>query len=506
MRRMPMFNVAVKWGKMRFNDVEVNTDESPELFKAQLFALTSVAPERQKVMLKGSVLKDDDWSNMKLKNGCMLMMMGTATEIPQAPQEKMVFMEDLTESQLAATFKLPTGLTNLDNTCYMNATVQCLCTVPELTEGLESFRSKANPSLFSSGENTILVGLQDTWKRINDSADDFPPFFLLHALFQAFPHFAEKNEQGIRIQQDANECWTQFIRILQQQVPGVVLNESDKNNAEEAGATASATARQKSLIDQYFGVEFRSTLKCSEAPEEPESTSSETLYQLSCFIDKDVKYMHTGLKNRLQETISKHSPSLGRDANYTKSSLLDRLPAYLSIQFVRFYYKEKEKINAKILKDVKYPLILDVFDLCSPELQKKIIPMRDRFKIRDDTKLEEEKKAKLENKKARQEGMDVDKNETKEHEPYWFPEDIGSNNSGLYELQAVLTHQGRSSSSGHYVAWIRRHEDSWVKCDDDKISLVTAEEVLKLSGGGDWHCAYVLLYGPRKLEIIKDAS
>jgi len=36
--------------------------------------------------------------------------------------------------------------------------------------------------------------------------------------------------------------------------------------------------------------------------------------------------------------------------------------------------------------------------------------------------------------------------------------DIGSNNSGYYDLKAVLTHQGRSSSSGHYVAWIRRDE------------------------------------------------
>ena len=47
----------VKWGKEKFEKVEVNTDETPELFKAQLFALSGVSPERQKVMLKGSVLK-----------------------------------------------------------------------------------------------------------------------------------------------------------------------------------------------------------------------------------------------------------------------------------------------------------------------------------------------------------------------------------------------------------------------------------------------------------------
>jgi len=41
--------VKVKWGKELFNDVELNTDEEPVVFKAQLFALTGVQPNRQKV-------------------------------------------------------------------------------------------------------------------------------------------------------------------------------------------------------------------------------------------------------------------------------------------------------------------------------------------------------------------------------------------------------------------------------------------------------------------------
>lgn len=36
-------------------------------------------------------------------------------------------------------------------------------------------------------------------------------------------------------------------------------------------------------------------------------------------------------------------------------------------------------------------------------------------------------------------------------------------------------------------------------CDDDEVYPVSEEDILKLSGGGDWHCAYVLLYGPRFL-------
>lgn len=51
-----------------FPNVEVNTDEEPMLFKAQLFALTGVQPERQKVMMKGVTLKDDDWGNISLRD------------------------------------------------------------------------------------------------------------------------------------------------------------------------------------------------------------------------------------------------------------------------------------------------------------------------------------------------------------------------------------------------------------------------------------------------------
>lgn len=46
--------------------------------------------------------------------------------------------------------------------------------------------------------------------------------------------------------------------------------------------------------------------------------------------------------------------------------------------------------------------------------------------------------------------------------------------------------------------------DEWVKFDDDKVSVVTPEDILKLSGGGDWHIAYVLVYGPRRLEVVEE--
>ncbi|XP_076367953.1 ubiquitin specific protease 14 isoform X2 [Tachypleus tridentatus] len=461
------------------------------VFKAQLFALTGVQPDRQKVMLKGATLKDENWGNLKLKDGATVLLMGSKEELPGEPTEKPVFMEDMTESELATALDLPAGLTNLGNTCYMNATVQCLRTVPELRDVLRNFQGGITLAGSMVPSQSITAALRDLYDSMDKTAT-IPPIILLQVLHMAFPRFAEKSEHGGFEQQDANECWTEVMRMLQQKLPPVSSLATSDPPTEVV-----ASPNNCNFIDQYFGGTFNVSLKCVESDGEEEAESKENFLQLSCFISQDVKYLHSGLKSRLQETITKYSPTLNRDAQYQKKSVISRLPAYLTIQFVRFYYKEKGSINAKILKDVKFPLRLDVFDLCSKELQQKLMPMRTRFKEQEDKLAEEAQKDKREELKSRSPKL------TRE-EPFSFPDDPGSNNSGYYELQAVLTHRGRSSSSGHYVSWIKRKGDEWFKCDDDKVSVVTPEEILKLSGGGDWHCAYVLLYGPRILEVEKE--
>ncbi|KAK4395162.1 Ubiquitin carboxyl-terminal hydrolase 7 [Sesamum angolense] len=80
--------VSVKWQKELFSNVEIDTTQSPYVFKCQLYDLTGVPPERQKIMVKGGLLKDDaDWSKVGVKEGQKLMMMGTADEIVKAPEK-----------------------------------------------------------------------------------------------------------------------------------------------------------------------------------------------------------------------------------------------------------------------------------------------------------------------------------------------------------------------------------------------------------------------------------
>ena len=52
----------------------------------------------------------------------------------------------------------------------------------------------------------------------------------------------------------------------------------------------------------------------------------------------------------MKETITKHAESLGRDAEFEKTIKINRLPAYLTVQLVRFFFKEKKSVGAKVLK------------------------------------------------------------------------------------------------------------------------------------------------------------
>lgn len=73
--------VTVKWNKETY-DVEADTTQPPSVFKFQLYSLTGVPPDRQKIMIKGGFLKDDsEWSKVALKRGQKLMMMGTADKV-----------------------------------------------------------------------------------------------------------------------------------------------------------------------------------------------------------------------------------------------------------------------------------------------------------------------------------------------------------------------------------------------------------------------------------------
>lgn len=511
-----MVKVEVKWNKESYQ-VEADTSEGFDAFQGQLFSLTNVPAERQKILQKGKKVASVD--DLKaLKDGAKLMLMGSAdTGSLKEPTKQQVFMEDLSEDQkVSLSGALGGGLNNLGNTCYMNSTLQCFRGIPEMKQYLWEYANSGNRAGQQADQNQQLaVAMGRLFRDQDQSSAPTTPVQFTSLFRRAYPQFAEMSPQGAYMQQDADECLQQLFSALHEKVKS---HPKDDEKAE-------------SLISYLFDGEMTETTKCLEC-EEPPTTTITTFRRLKCNINIDISYMAAGIKLGLDETLEFRSPTLGRNAQHSRTSRIHKLPRYLNIQFVRFFWKNAAQMKSKVLRKVQYGLKFDVLEFCDDGLKKKLTHAR-RVLASDTDKLlglesltsskKDDSKAKTSSSSTASASADAGtaasgekpKEETASMDTAEDLEDSELDTSGTYMLIGVVTHKGRSADSGHYVGWVKKHigedpvpksengvpskkvkpeDEEWIKYDDEVVTSVKAEDVLALSGGGDWHMNYLLFY------------
>ena len=113
----------------------------------------------------------------------------------------------------------------------------------------------------------------------------------------------------------------------------------------------------------------------------------ENAFKLVCNITKDTNHVSEGLKIGLEGTLEKNSQVLGRNAIWKKELRINKLPKYLCVQFMRFYWKltpdsrDHTGVKCKMLRPISFPLVLDVFDFCSDELKSILKVGRDKYVV-----------------------------------------------------------------------------------------------------------------------------
>lgn len=388
----------------------------------------------------------------------------------------------------------------------------------------------------------LTASLRDLFKQMSETQQGFPPLMFLNALRAAFPQFSQKAKDGQGYaQQDAEEAWSQILSQLRQKLK---IKETSSVSDEDQ-------AKDLSFIDKYMAGKFESVMECDEPAakeggEEPVH-SEDLFFKLNCHINVETNHLRDGLAAGLKEQIEKRSEALDRDAMYTKTSRISRLPKYLTVHFVRFDWRKTTNKKAKIMRKVTFPEELDVLEFCTEELKKLLIPVRD--KIRDIRKEEEDVERARKRQKRIKAGEENDAGPSVSKEPLQkkaeakkaaeaksedtemkdveykteaqieaeraasilaakkellalvdqkLAADEGANQTGLYELRGVITHQGASADSGHYTSFVkkqgpkdpitgkRKEEDGkWWWFNDDKVSEVDSDRIQTLSGGGE---------------------
>jgi ubiquitin carboxyl-terminal hydrolase 14 len=238
----------------------------------------------------------------------------------------------------------------------MNATLQCLKRVNELKEHLTTGVIKKDEP-----NGVVAAAMGELFKFMDTGVHHLPITSIFVSTFKNFnPEFAEKDESGYPMQQDSDEF---LMRVLQHLQP--------------ICSTIGLDGERENLVDRLFKVTYESSFRNQELEGESR-VHEESAYKQICIIDNQghpINSLEDGIKASMDATIEMRSDLAGRNCLFLKEQRIKKLPSYLLVQMIRFFWKEADEASgtkatrSKILRSVAFPRFLDMYPHCTQKLK-----------------------------------------------------------------------------------------------------------------------------------------
>uniref|UniRef100_A0A6B2KZN0 Ubiquitin carboxyl-terminal hydrolase n=1 Tax=Arcella intermedia TaxID=1963864 RepID=A0A6B2KZN0_9EUKA len=328
------------------------------------------------------------------------------------------------------------GLRNMGNTCFLNATLQCLSYTPPLINLLQAIRHTSKCRALGFCIFCFLEKHFESIKNLsNTKTRSLIPSNLVKNIRAVCPTFRPGR------QEDAHE----FMRFV---VSGLQSKEVPKKPG------AKEVKSSESDIFSVFGGYLRSEVHCFQC--------KQSSFTFDEFQDLSLEISHLNTLEKCLDHFTapeilekKNAYACQKCKTLTRASkrlTIHSPPAILVIHLKRFSMKATySRISwDKNKYKLKYPSTLDLAPFLS----------------------------------------------NKQNTSSKSPHSNATINNCTYSLYGVLIHEGHTMNSGHYYSYAKASNNLWYQFNDEMVSQVNAQEVLRQEG-------YILFY---KREGVEEPS